>query len=235
MDKVALNQSYKKEKTFEEYPEIEETYNNYVKYCLEEVKWHKYGRAYDCSIALHQVDFKDKIVCELGARDSIFSSYLTKYVKEVYASDTFEGWGDLGDICYWDELWKKYAFDKSKHITQFQDMKKLSYQDNFMDVVISFSAIEHIPGEGDILAAKEMHRVCKPGGHIILGTDMCSSHKWASGGFFYDENSFFERIIKCFKDCNFVGRYDFDFEKSDRHLFDNFEYTSLICVLKKEI
>ena len=34
MNKIALNQTYKKEKTFEEYPEIEEIYNNYVDYML---------------------------------------------------------------------------------------------------------------------------------------------------------------------------------------------------------
>ena len=233
-NEIPLNQVYMVDKTLKEYPDLAEIKKNYEKYCLEDVKWHKFGRSYDCSVSLLQVDFEDKIVCELGARDSIFSSYLTKYVKKVYASDTFIGWGDLGDLKYWDTLWKKFAFNPERHVSEFQDMRKLSYPDNSMDIVVSFSAIEHIPEDGDILSAKEMGRVCKPEGFVIIGTDICRNHIWHRGGYFYDEKSFFERIVKQ-SECEIIGDYDFRFEESDRSFVDGLESTSLIFVLRKKV
>jgi len=232
-EKAALNQVYQEKKTFEDHPEIKKIYDDYIDWCLNDAGWHKYGRAYDCSVALKQIDFKDKIVCELGARDSIFSSYLTKIVEKIYASDTFMGWGDLGDLKFWENLWDKFSFDKSKHVSEYQDMQKLSYEDNSMDVVVSFSAIEHIPNGGDILAAKEMGRVCKPGGKIVIGTDMCSSHQWHHGGYFYDEKALFERIIES-TGCSLVGTSDFNFDNSEKHELSGLDYTSTIFVLKKE-
>ena len=234
--KTPLNQTYRKDETFLDYPEIKEIKEAYERYCLEDVKWHKYGRSYDCAIALHVVDFKDKVVCELGARDSIFSSYLTKDVKRIYASDTFLGWGDLGNLGFWDKLWKKFSFDPEKHVTEFQDMRKLTYKDNSMDIVVSFSAIEHIPRDGDMMSAREMSRVCKPGGIIVLGTDMCREHQWNAGGYFYDEESFQKRIVDSMENVEFIGDYDFDFEFSDFSCvspINKLEYTSLICCLKK--
>ena len=76
--KIPLNQTYQSEQTFIDYPQLKELKTEYEKFCLEESKWHKYGRSYDCALSLLQLDFKDKIVCELGARDSIFPSYLTR-------------------------------------------------------------------------------------------------------------------------------------------------------------
>jgi SAM-dependent methyltransferase len=234
--KIPLNQTYRVEKTLLDYPEIKEKKEEYERYCLEEVKWHKYGRSYDCAVSLSVVDFKDKVVCELGARDSIFSSYITKFVETVFASDTFQGWGDLGNLGFWNLLWKRFAHKCGRHVTEFQDMRNLTYEDNSMDIVVSFSAIEHIPHNGDMLAAAEMARVCKPGGVIIIGTDMCREHQWNAGGYFYDQESFQKRIIDPLGDVEFIGERDFNFESSDIYKLDQngLEYTSLICCLRKK-
>lgn len=233
MNKVPLNQSYRKEKTFQDYPNIEKISNEYKKYCTDDAKWHKLGRWYDCSVSLYSVDFKDKIVCELGARDSIFSSYLTKLVEKIWVSDTFVGWGDLGDINYWGDLWKKFAYKPDRIIPEFQDMRRLTYPDNSMDIVVSFSSIEHIPGDGDIMAAKEMARVCKPGGIVIIGTDMAENFGWIGGGYFYDDRALFERIINP-ANCKLIGDYNFDFDTSDRTEIYGIEYCSAIFSMKKE-
>jgi len=232
MNKVPLNQSYKTEKTFKDYPDIKIISDDYKKFCLEEAKWHKVGRWYDCSMSLYSVDFEDKTVCELGARDSIFSSYLTKLAKEVHVSDTFIGWGDLGSLPYWTDLWKKFAYKPERLFCEYQDMKKLSYFDESMDVVISFSAIEHIPGNGDIEAAKEMARVCKPGGTIIIGTDMSRSFCWQGGGYFYDEKNLFKRLIYPTK-CTLIGPYDFNVETANKAEIYGIEYCSAIFLLRK--
>jgi len=233
MNKIPLNQSYKQKNTLEQYPEVKRIKDEYENFCLKNTNWGKYGRSYDCSIAMHQVDFNDKIVCELGARDSLFSSYLTKYVNKVYASDIFEGWGDLGDINYWDNLWKKSTLKPEKHVSHLQDMTKLTYDDNSMDIVVSFSAIEHV-NNGDIQSIREMARICKPGGKIIISTDFCMKHIWYGGGYFYDEASLFERLIKS-SGCFLDGDYDFSFEGSDKHVLNNeLDYTSVFFILNKK-
>jgi len=232
---VKLNQTYKEKETLKQYPDIAKIKQNYIDFCLNKAKWNKYGRAYDCSISLYNIDFKDKIVAELGARDSIFSSYLTQYVKKVHASDIFIGWGDLGDLTYWDNLWKKFAIEPEKHISEFQDMTRTKYQDDFFDIVVSFSAIEHIPNNGDTLAAKEMARICKPGGKIIIGTEMIGGENtiWHSGGYFYSEKGLFERIIDPME-SQIIGDYDFSYENSDKINFNGLEFTSCIFCLEKK-
>ena len=233
--KIPLNQTYQSEQTFIDYPEIKALKEEYEKFCLEEVKWHKYGRSYDCALSLFQLDFKDKIVCELGARDSIFPSYLTKMAKEVYASDTFIGWGDLGDLDYWTELWKKFAYDPERLYCEFQDMTKLTYPNEFFDIVISFSAIEHIPNFGDVAAVKEMARVCKKGGHIIIGTEIKEEKTiWASGSYFYSEEDVFKRLIEP-SGCELVGDYNFSYKNSEKTSFSGVDFTSCTFCLQKTL
>jgi 2-polyprenyl-3-methyl-5-hydroxy-6-metoxy-1,4-benzoquinol methylase len=233
MNIIPLNQSYKQKITFEQYPKIKTIKDEYEKFCLN-TNWGKYGRSYDCSIAMHQVDFNNKTVCELGARDSLFSSYLTRFVNKIYVSDIFEEWGNLGDLKKWESFWKINSFSPDNLVAERQDMRKLSYQDNSMDVVVSFSAIEHIKNNGDIQSIREMARICKSGGKIVISTDLCMKHLWYSGGYFYDEASLFDRIINS-SGGSLYGNYDFSFEKSDRHILNNaIDYTSVFFILNKK-
>ena len=42
---VALNQSYKRDITLKEYPNIGHLKEKYERYCLESTEWGKYGRS----------------------------------------------------------------------------------------------------------------------------------------------------------------------------------------------
>lgn len=44
----------------------------------------------------------------------------------------------------------------------------LPLPDDSFDVITSMSVIEHIPGDGDIIAIKEMWRLLKPGGKLLI-------------------------------------------------------------------
>jgi SAM-dependent methyltransferase len=51
-----------------------------------------------------------------------------------------------------------------------QDGRHLTYADNHFDAAFAVSVLEHIPGDGDTQAMREMVRVVKPGGLVVVTT-----------------------------------------------------------------
>ncbi|MGD2184190.1 methyltransferase domain-containing protein [Lusitaniella coriacea] len=94
------------------------------------------------------------------------------------------------------------------------DATQLPYPDNHFDVITSISTIEHISDNGDTLAVRELWRVLKPGGKLILtlpckkkydeewrDTDTYKLGSVEKGGKyffqrFYDTRALQERIFK---------------------------------------
>ena len=247
MVKTVLNQIYRREKTFQEYPNVKELYdeltdfsfkNNFVRNANTSEPPHPRGRRYDCAILcnIDGVDFKDKVVCELGARDGIFSSWLTRDAKEVYVSDYFEEWGkgthyDLGQLGEWSKIWKDAAFNPDKLRISTQDMLNLKYDDNMFDIVVCTSVIEHTfnQGEwmGDMICIREMVRILKPGGYLLLSTDMAEKTKWHSGTLYYSETDLFDRLINPSK-CQIVGDYDFSLKHKDNDACEHIGNVGLV-------
>lgn len=56
---------------------------------------------------------------------------------------------------------------RSLHL-EVQDARRLSYPDASFDRIYSISVIEHIPGDGDSEAMREIARVLRPGGRVVL-------------------------------------------------------------------
>lgn len=52
--------------------------------------------------------------------------------------------------------------------TEYQDGRHLTYADDSFDAVFSLSVVEHIPEEGDSEAVREMARVLRPGGRLVI-------------------------------------------------------------------
>jgi len=52
--------------------------------------------------------------------------------------------------------------------SEVQDGRTLTYADNTFDVVYSVSVLEHIPDAGDTAAMRELVRVVKPGGLVVV-------------------------------------------------------------------
>jgi 2-polyprenyl-3-methyl-5-hydroxy-6-metoxy-1,4-benzoquinol methylase len=253
--KVPLNQIYRQRRTFTDYPKIKETYDEITRVALEHGFHHDFGngeiyprgRRYDDAVLFNSdVDFNDKVVCELGARDGIFGAWLTKYVSKIYISDYFEEWGkgtkhDLGQIDYWKDIWIKVAQNPDRMVVQTEDMTKLSYPDNFFDIVVCTSVIEHLYNQenwqGDMIAMKEIVRICKPGGVILMSTDITSNDsKWVSGTFYYNEKDLFTRLIT-HSGCVLNGDHDFDFDNHENDAItdhNGFKPVSpVVFVLKK--
>jgi 2-polyprenyl-3-methyl-5-hydroxy-6-metoxy-1,4-benzoquinol methylase len=251
---IPLNQIYKQRQTFEQYPKIKETFdditehsikNNFIRFDQDNQMIIK-GRRYDDAVIINSdIDFNGKTVCDLGARDGILGAYLTKYVDKIYVSDYFEEWGkgtehDLGSIEHWTNIWENAAFDKNKLVIENQDMTKLTYPDNFFDIVISTSVIEHIYNQanwtGDMIAMKEMVRICKPGGIIAVTTDMARESRWVSGTFYYSIEDIFKRLID-HSGCELRGEYNFDINDTENDAIsshnDLYPVSSVIFTLKK--
>lgn len=229
---IPLNQSYRVNATLKAYPKVMQIKQQYESW-VASLKLGAKGRTYDHAIAMYQIDFTDKDICELGARLSFLPSYLTRLARSVHASDIFEGWGDIGAETKWRDLWMKSAINPDRLIVSNRDMRNMDYGDNFFDVVMSFSTIEHAKNEGDIQTAKEMGRICKPGGFIIIGTDMSDQYR-NPYRHYYDEQSLFERIVEP-TGCLLVGDYDFSWATADhnKHKMYDFWMTCCIFLLQK--
>ena len=55
-----------------------------------------------------------------------------------------------------------------RYKVEFQDAQRLPYPDKSFDFVYSISVIEHIPGDGDSAAIREIERVLCPGGTAVV-------------------------------------------------------------------
>jgi SAM-dependent methyltransferase len=52
------------------------------------------------------------------------------------------------------------------------DVRQLPYQDETFDAIVSNSTLDHFPAQGDLLIAlKELHRVLRPGGTLLVTLD----------------------------------------------------------------
>lgn len=210
---VALNQSFRMAQTRAEHPQVDRLCDQYRKWATEDRGRPSAGRWYDCALILAQVDFTDLSVCELGARGSFLMPYITPVIYAAAVSDNFVGWG-LGGLDTWQDTWRRMAELPDRLSCEFQDMRDLSYPSEHFDVVISLSAIEHIRGDGDIVAAREMARVCRPGGKVIIGTEIGYELGGRPGSRIYDEAALFERLIVPSR-CKLVEPYDFSLEGAD--------------------
>lgn len=57
------------------------------------------------------------------------------------------------------------------------DATALPYQEAFFDRVSAISTIEHIPDKGDVLAIRQMARVLKPGGRLVITVPFSKNYR----------------------------------------------------------
>jgi len=55
-----------------------------------------------------------------------------------------------------------------RFLAELQDGRSLTYADGTFDAAFSISVIEHIPGTGDSDAVRELVRVVRPGGKVVI-------------------------------------------------------------------
>jgi SAM-dependent methyltransferase len=226
---IPLNQSYRIEATLAARPEVRHHREAYE-------AQGRPGRSYDYAIALASIAFDGMDVLELGARDSYFAPYVTRWAKSVTVSDLFGGpFRSSGSIEEWGDRWWSAAVHPERLVIPDHgvDMRKTDYPDASFDVVVNISAIEHVSGDGDIQAAKEMGRIVRPGGFVVIGTDTAREFQRQSGHY-YDEAALYERIIRP-SGCTMYGPADLSWEPCDKspHKSGKFDRSCCIFVLQK--
>lgn len=82
--------------------------------------------------------------------------------------------------------------------TRYEDAQKLSFPAESFDFVYSISVIEHIPGDGDAAALREIARVLRPGGRAVVEVPLRDQHieimqEYDSKGFALPTPRFYER------------------------------------------
>ena len=116
-------------------------------------------------------DKKEVKIADIGSGPfSVIGSYLPEIKVEIYHSDK----QDFSDF------WEKRQLTSVISV-EYQDMEKLTYQDNFFDIVHCFNALDHTKNAME--AVREIIRVCKVDGWVYINCalDQLSTgygHKW---------------------------------------------------------
>jgi FkbM family methyltransferase len=110
-----------------------------------------------------------------GAEDTSF--YLTRHVRQVFATDRYLASGEweptapLSMLVQPQEV-APFDFDLNRLVVQHMDGRCLRYPDDTFDGIFSSGSIEHFGDLQDVAnAAYEMGRVLKPGGVLSLSTE----------------------------------------------------------------
>lgn len=115
---------------------------------------------------LSRINLLNKKVLNVGCFEPVDEVFWVNIVGEWHALDfneaTIEGARELAL-----EALPQHLYSKLKFIVG--DATGLELENEYYDVVVSFSTIDHIPGkENRVKAISEMCRVLKPGGYLIV-------------------------------------------------------------------
>lgn len=84
-----------------------------------------------------------------------------------------------------------------------QDARALGYPDNSFDAAFSISVLEHIPDHGDTAAIRELIRVVRPGGFVVVTTPYNGRYRET-----FVEGSVYEREAQPGQQIFFERHYD---------------------------
>lgn len=115
---------------------------------------------------LSKINLLNKKVLNIGCSEPVDEVFYVNLVKEWHALDINESAIKVAKKMALETLSQK-LYSRLKFIVG--DVTHLELEDEYYDVVTSFSTIDHIPGKGNRMnAIKEMYRVLKLGGYLVI-------------------------------------------------------------------
>jgi ubiquinone/menaquinone biosynthesis C-methylase UbiE len=100
-------------------------------------------------------------VLDFGCGNGRLAGFLNNKYKEFVGIDISQNLIDIAS--------QKYSNEKTKFIKLSSVSDHLPYEDNYFDVIVSIAVFHHFPNEEYALQiAKELHRLLKPGGTMII-------------------------------------------------------------------
>lgn len=154
----------------------------------------EYFRCHEYPLVFNNLRLKPGLkLIDIGSANSIFPLFVCSKGIEVWATDI-----DNRVLKLRDDAEKLGIINFHAEI---QDARNLLYPDSYFDRVTAISTLEHIPNDGDSVAVKEMSRVLKPGGIMVITVPYGSFEKERQRVvcYFqrvYDKIGIHERLIK---------------------------------------
>lgn len=200
---------------------------------------------------------EDATAVGVGAGIEKILFHLTNFVHMVYATDIYGEGGFSEETAYGEMLTHPERYCaipfRPDHLTvMYMDGRQLDFPDNQFDFAFSFSSIEHFGGHAAAAQAmREMARVVKPGGYIVITTEVVVNGLHHAEFFLPHE---LEQYLITPTGLNLIEEIDYtlsnetlatvvDFEKADHshvlpHIlckYGNVYWTSVCFVLEKQL
>ena len=137
----------------------------------------------DCGFAL----------LDIGSSNTIFPLVTASKGIRVWATDIDDSVLELREDAE--------KLEVTNFCVEIQDARNLSHPDGFFDRVSAISTLEHIPNDGDSKAVKEMSRVLKPGGVMVITVPYGSfeEERQRHVSYFqrvYNEEAIYKRLVE---------------------------------------
>jgi len=144
---------------------------------------------------------KDESILDVGCGQSLLPSFIANnYESLITASDMLDV--EKIQTNFFKSGGSFKLINDNRFNFKIEDATKLSFADETFDSVYAVSSIEHIPDDGDSKAIKEMMRVTKKGGRVVVTVPFASvfsEHKMVDyyGGFErrYDLDNLEKRLL----------------------------------------
>ena len=121
-------------------------------------------------------DIEDMKVLDVGCGHAPFLIYLGQMGCQAYGSDPGGGPVEEGIDGLWGIFNPCFGWPWIKELRQ-EGMQKLSWDDDYFDRVFCISVIEHLPVWAAEAGVREMKRVLKPGGLLVISVDNGVQHE----------------------------------------------------------
>jgi SAM-dependent methyltransferase len=124
-----------------------------------------YVRCLEFPLVYNHLDLQPGMrLLDAGARTSVFPPFVAlRHEVEVHAVDldsTIETMNALGE-----KLGRRL---QGRLLARQADLRKLPYPDDHFDRITVISVIEHVPDPGDSEGMRDLARVLKPGGRMVV-------------------------------------------------------------------